>query len=152
MPDGELFVDPDGHYELVIGTDWVREPNNPLPGAEFWYAGDDRAAGVNISSGEDRRPISDEHLDEILPNEENAASQGLENYELIDRSIESGHQGQQLGVVHYQATVGGVDLHFLTVLGQGEDYGVIAVLTAEPERFDEMRAAVEPYLLTLQTQ
>ena len=53
-------------------------------------------------------------------------------------------------VVVYTGSLEGTPLEFLLVVTTSAGSGASAVLVSQPDRFDDVRAAVEPYLLTIQ--
>jgi hypothetical protein len=50
----------------------------------------------------------------------------------------------------YDGSLDGIDLRFLLVVTTSADSGATAAVVSQPDRFDEVRTSVEPYLLTLQ--
>lgn len=146
-PSGVEFDDPDGTYTMTIGAEWAAMSGALARGIETWAIGDatrEFQPNVNVLTQDAPGMDLDDYLEVSV-----RGMRGLD-LELSDHATVTTAEGE-LGMMVYSGPVPGVaaDLSFLAVFGVRDGTAVVATLSAPPDRFDTLRAAVEPYLLTL---
>jgi hypothetical protein len=146
--EGEAFTDPQGSYLLTVPGDWTRiAPRDPE--TEGWTVAPKRngfTPNVSIiAAGAPAATTVEQYMD--LSFDELAA---LPGFELHERGVVVGAEGQELGLLSYSVTPGAAPISFMSYTALRSDSAVIATLTAPPASFDKIRREVEPYLLTLQ--
>jgi hypothetical protein len=144
---GDTFTDPEGTFRMRISPGWERRPGD---GRERWYvrSGSDRFRdAVSISAEQVATTTS---LESFLSVAQDRARDGLTNYELISERRVTLASGGPGGLLVYEGDLNGVRLRVLTVVTLSANSAATATLVTQPERFDEVRAAVEPFLETLQ--
>jgi hypothetical protein len=149
--DGDAFTDPQGSYTLTLGPEWTDLPSTMVAEIETWAVAEGDSGftpnvNVNVLTQDAPDMDGDEYMDLTL--ESLASIDG----EVIDHAFVTGSSGRSLGLLEYVAQPPGVntDLHFIAVFDLQGATAVVATYTATPEQFDELRASVEPYLLTLE--
>ncbi len=145
---GENFTDANGLFRLRANPNWERRP-----------AGDGSEAKWYVRSGSDRfrdsvttraERIGSTGLDAFVSRSIARADAATIDYELVSQKKVTLASGGPGAVVVYDGSLDGTKLRFLMVVTTSADSGATAVLVSQPDRFDAVRAAVEPYLLTLQ--
>ena len=141
---GEVFVDPQGTYTMTIAPDWSEITDRPAPEVEAWRVAGEQdgfVANVNVLS----QQVDGLDLERYLE----LSAENIGDFEQTGSEIVTGANGNQLGVLEYQATDS--DIHYLGVVSVENDVAVVATLSAvDAEQLAELRPRVEPYLLTLQ--
>ena len=131
----ELFVDPEGSYEITIRPDWVPNHGSLAVGIESWAIGEAVSgftSNINILTQE--IPPGTE-IEEYLELSIVGAADIMPEFGLIRQGIEGSPTGQPL--------------RFLGVFGVRNSQAVVATLSALPEAFESLHVEVEPYFLTL---
>jgi hypothetical protein len=146
---GNSFTDPQGTYTMSIGPEWTDLPSTMVAEVETWAVGDPDAGftpNVNVLTQDAPGMDREEYM------ELSVASLESIDAELVEHAFVTGPNGGSLGLMEYIAQPPGVsgDLHFIAVFDLRDGTAIVATYTASLERFDELRAAVEPYLLTLE--
>ena len=145
---GENYTDPNGLFRVRANPNWERRP-----------AGDGSQAKWYVRSGSDRfrdsvttraERIGATTLDAYLSRSISRVESATVDYKLVSQKKVTLASGGPGAVVVYDGTLDGMPLRFLMVVTTSADSGATAALVSQPDRFDEVRAAVEPYLLTLQ--
>lgn len=145
---GTWFADPQGSYEMVQAGEWEANHGFIAAEIEFWIVGEIEngfAPNLNLLT----QVVGAITLDEYVQLSIDSAPFLLDDFELIDAGVVEGAFGHELGYMDYAGSAGGPVLRFLGYFFLDGDRAVIATLTAPPETFDELRAAVEPYMLTI---
>jgi hypothetical protein len=145
---GENYTDPNGLFRVRTNPTWERRP-----------AGDGSEAKWYVRSGSDRfrdsvttraERIGSTSLDAFISRSISRVDHATTDYELVSQKKVTLASGGPGAVVVYDGTLDGTKLRFLMVVTTSADSGATAVLVSQPDRFDDVRAAVEPFLLTLQ--
>ena len=147
--EGELFVDPEGSYEITIRPDWVPDHGSLAVGIELWAIGEAVSgftSNVNILTQEIPPGTG---IEDYLQLSIVGAADILPEFGLIRQGIVTGNDGQILAVWEYEGTPAGRPLRFLGVFGVRNSQAVVATLSAPPEVFESLHMEVEPYFLTL---
>jgi hypothetical protein len=152
------FSDPQGSYTIDIDPRWKATANVSRPEVESWYTNTGTVKfrdNVNIVTQE----IGEMDLDQYMQLVQDQARNTVPDYSLREFRIvtvsddsETGATSKvppQLGVFAYDGKSGGDDFGFLFVASVEHGRAVLATLTAGQDRFDRVRAQVEPYLMTL---
>lgn len=143
--DGTAFADPEGRYTMTVPADWDAMHEAAGAGTEFWVVGDiadDFAPNVNVLTEDVPGATLDEYIQFSLEN----APTVLDDFVLIESTTVTGPQGQELAVMDFT----GAGAHFLGITAMGAEGSVVVTLTSTPDRFEEIRDAVYPYMLTVQ--
>ena len=148
--DGELFVDPEGSYELVVMPQWVSSHGSFAVGMEVWAVEEPGPFTSNVNILTQVIP-SGTTLEDYLRLSIDSAEVMMSDFTLLDSGIVDGHEGQPLAVVTYEGSPTGERLRFLGVFAVRDSEAVVATLTTPPDRFNTFRSEIEPYLLTLRT-
>jgi hypothetical protein len=154
----EKFTDPQNAYTVDIDPRWKQTKNVSRPEVESWYTNTGTTKfrdNVNIVT----QQIGQMDLDQYMQLVQKQASDTVPDYDLREFRIitvsddsETGTTAKvppQLGVFAYDGKSGGDDFGFLFVASVENGRAVLATLTAGEDRFDRVRAQVEPYLMTL---
>lgn len=147
LADDGLFVDPQEEYAIELGPDWEQVPDF-MSGSEGFVVAppvDGFAPNVNVIVTRDAAGVDvAEYVELSIENMPNFVADG----EVIDSGV---LEGSDLGFIEYTAEFPGPGtLHFLAVTAIADDQAVTATFTSTPDRFEELRREVEPYLRTLQ--
>jgi hypothetical protein len=148
-PAGDEFRGPKGNYSLRVDPAWEHHGDTPIEGIETWLVAavrDEFGPNMNVIVENVRQVISFEeymqasvaNLPRVFPTARVTATRFI-----------TGALGQRLGVIEYEADPQGVPLKFVGVFSVRNTHVAVATLTAPTDRFAEIRAAVEPYMLTL---
>ena len=143
--DGATFTDPEGHYTLVVPTEWEARHGVAGEGVEVWLVGEPDATftpNVNVMT-EDVVGMS---LSDYLALSISNAPNVITDFELLSSDLITGAGGQELAVM--EST--GLGLQFLGVMGMGPDGPVIVTLSVPPDRFAAIKESAYPYMLTLE--
>jgi hypothetical protein len=152
--DAVRYDDPQGAYVVEIDPDWRVLPSSN-PEVESWYTGTGNAEfndNVIIATQE----IGDVDLDQYLQLVIDEAPKSVEDFALREFRVvtteadpDSDEAPTQLGVVAYEGRRGDETFGFFFVASVEDGSAVVATLTSAQDRFDDVRADVEPYLMTL---
>jgi hypothetical protein len=154
--DAVRFEDPQGAYTVEIDPGWRVLPS-VNPEVESWYTGTGNAEfndNVIIAT----QDIGDLDLDQYLQLVIDEAPNSVEDFALREFRVvtaeeesdsDSDEPPTQLGVVAYEGRRDNEEFGFFFVANVEDGSAVVATLTTAKERFDEVRADVEPYLMTL---
>jgi hypothetical protein len=145
---GETYTDPNGVFRVRVHPDWERRPSGTGSEAK-WYvrSGSDRFRDALTVRAERVGPTT---LDAYVSRAVARAESGITGYQLVSLRKVTLASGGPGAVVVYDGTLDGTPLRFLMVVTSSADSGATATLATQPDRFDEVRAAVEPFVLTLQ--
>ena len=152
-PDGptiggaEVFVDPEGTYSIEISPEWTEVSGATIDGVEAWRIGVGTAEfqdNVNVLT--QTTPGAD--LESYLE----ASIEQLGDLQLINSTVTTGANGNELGLVEYAGMVptAPIPVHALASVMVADGKAVVATLTADESTFAEARTVAEDYLLTLQ--
>lgn len=147
-PPGDVFVDPEGHYEMVVSDDWIASHGALAEGIEVWAvppAQNEFMTNVNVLT----QTIGDMTLDEYLALSVESVPRLMSDGEVIAARTLLGSRGSELAVMEYTGTQNSQALRFLGVFVVSDGRAVVATLTSLPDAYDQTRAEIEPYLLTL---
>lgn len=144
---GEEFVDPEGVYTMNVDPEWVSSPGG-LQGMEIWMVGQSTGDRSNLSllTAMDGGGDLSTYMDGLL----RGVGVSTDNVNEVGREVVEGAGGQELGLLEITGSQAGQPLHFLMAIIMESRTVVAATLTSTPETFHDVRAAVEPYLLTLE--
>ena len=151
--DGVRFDDPQGTYRIDIDPDWHAVTPVPASRVESWMV--DGAAGAQERIDIDTDTIGDLDLDEYLQLEIERAPEAIDDFKLREFRVvtidppDAKHVPTQLGVVAYEGTRAAAPVAYLLVSSVQAGRAVVAKLATTPDDFDDARAQVEPYLMTL---
>jgi hypothetical protein len=146
--NGELFTGPNDDYQLRVDPAWVEI--SPIEGIKAWQVAepaDGFTPNVNIVT--ENLPTSGFDVDEYGTEALKALETMLPGFELVEQDVVDGPDGE-LGVIDYTANQQGRDLHLLAIFGVRGRSAVVSTLTSPPDRFEAIRAAVEPFMLSLE--
>lgn len=145
--EGELFVDPEGAYELIVGSEWLPNHGSLAPGVEVWYIGELGAFTTNLNIISQPVPETmtlDDYIELSLEN-----SDIIPGFALIDQQVLPSRGDHRLAMLVYDGTLSDMELRFLGMIAVGGGNAVVATLTTRVDDFDGVRAEVEPYLRSL---
>ena len=143
---GTEFHDPQGRYAITVGADWSALPGVSAADIETWSIGAaGRAFAPNVNVLVQDTPGMD--LDDYLA----YSRTHMGDLDVVDHRVVTGSDGRELGLIEYAGEPPGssIPLHFLAITDVGDGTAVLATFTALPDDFADLRAAVEPYMLTL---
>jgi hypothetical protein len=145
---GENYTDPNGLFRVRVNPNWERRPAGSGSEAK-WYvrSGSDRFRD-SVTTRAER--IGSTTLDAYVSRAVARVEGATTDYELVSQKKITLASGGPGAVVVYDGTLDGTELRFLLVVTTSADSGATAALVSQPDRFDEVRQAVEPFLLTLQ--
>ena len=149
---GVSFVDPEGAYRMTIPDSWEARHGAIAEGIEVWLAGDVEdgfGPNVNVLTQATGGMTLDEYTETSIAN----APTFVKDFEVLDSRRESGPNGTDLAVLEYSGEAGtDRPLRFLAVWTVNDGQAVVATFTTTPERYEEQRGDVLPYMLTLEPQ
>jgi hypothetical protein len=145
---GETYTDANGMFRVRANTNWERRPAGNGSEAK-WYvrSGSDRFRD-SVTTRAER--VGSTTLDAYISRAVAQVEANTVDYELVSQKKVTLASGGPGAVVVFDGMLDGTELRFLLVLTTSAETGATAVLVSQPDRFDEVRTAVEPYLLTLQ--
>jgi len=151
-PAVESFVDPEGAYRITVPDSWEARHGAIAEGIEVWLAGaveDEFGPNVNVLTQASGGMTLDEYTESSIAN----APTFVKDFEVLDSRRETGPNGTELAVLEYSGEAGtDRPLRFLAVWTVNDGQAVVATFTTTPERYEEQRGDVLPYLLTLEPQ
>ena len=151
-PDGESYVDPEGAYRITIPDSWEARHGAIAEGIEVWLTDeveDGFGPNVNVLTQTTGDMTLDEYTEMSIAN----APSFVKDFEVQDSRRETGPNGTELAVLEYSGEAGADrPLRFLAVWTVANGQAVVATFTTTPERYEELRSDVLPYLLTLEPQ
>jgi hypothetical protein len=151
-PPGESYADPEGAYRITVPDSWEARHGAIAEGIEVWLAGeveDEFGPNVNVLTQASGNMTLDEYTETSIAN----APTFVKDFEVLDSRRETGPNGTELAVLEYSGEAGSDrPLRFLAVWTVNDGRAVVATFTTTPERYDEQRGDVLPYLLTLEPQ
>ncbi|MEZ5225736.1 MAG: hypothetical protein R2710_03420 [Acidimicrobiales bacterium] len=146
LPVDELFVDPDGTYQLRVPSTWQANHGLVVAEVELWLVEEPTAGGapnVNILTQQAPGLTLSEYRDASVGNAPAAGA----DFEVLSSELIDGANGQPLALMEYRAG----EQQYLGVFGMTDaGQAIVATLTAPADRYDELKAAVLPALLTLE--
>ena len=149
---GQDFEGPRHNYMLRVNSAWPHHADMPIQGIETWQvvdAANGFAPNMNVVVENLPSELSvDTYLHANTASVKNATAV-LAGATIIGEQVVNGAYGQQLGRMEYTASVQGHALHFIAIVAVHKKTGVVATFTSPDDRFAQIRALVEPYLLTL---
>jgi len=150
VDDEGLFVDPQEQYAIELDPEWEQGPD-VISGVESFLVAEPEGGfgpNLNVVAALDAPGVDEQgYVDAFIGN----IDQFAPGAEVLDSGVVEGSDGRELGFVEYLADFGGPeDLHFLAIVDVADGGSASATLTAPPDRFDAIRADVEPYMLTIQ--
>jgi hypothetical protein len=145
---GENYTDASGLFRVRTNPNWERRPAEGASEAK-WYvrSGSDRFRD-SVTARAER--IGSTNLDAYVSRSIARVEKATTDYELVSQKKVTLASGGPGAVVVYDGTLDGTELRFLLVVTTSADSGATVALVSQPDRFDDVRAAVEPFLLTLQ--
>jgi hypothetical protein len=141
-----VFTDPDGVWAPDISPEWSEATERVGPDIEAWLVGTGTEGfrdNVNVltqnAQGADLRTYLD------------LSSRSLGGLDLVASEVTTAPDGREIGLVEYSGVVPTAPEPVRAVASVivVDDRAVVATLTASRSTFDQARAEVEPYLLTL---
>jgi hypothetical protein len=141
-----VFVDPQGTYEVDIDPGWSAAHGLLVAEIEMWFvapARDGFRANVNILTQAAPGLTLSDYMDDTDRATEAAGGSVHEN------EVRRGSTGNDVGVTVYDTEQGGAELRHLATVIVNDEVAVVATLTALRGDFDDRRAEVEAYLLSL---
>ena len=148
----ESYVDPEGAYRITVPDSWEARHGAIAEGIEVWLAGeveDGFGPNVNVLTQTTGGMTLDEYTESSIAN----APTFVKDFEVLDSRRETGPNGTELAVLEYSGEAGtDRPLRFLAVWTVNDGQAVVATFTTTPERYEEQRDDVLPYLLTLEPQ
>lgn len=139
-----LFTDPDGTYTITIPDEWVAFTETG-PGIEAWVVSSGaEPAGVDIST----LRTTKESVDDFMQDEGNRQNPALEDLTYLNTEVVTTAQGE-VGIIEYTGIGRGTPLHLLGFVVIKGTTAIVATFTAPTAIFEEVRLAVEPFLMTL---
>jgi hypothetical protein len=151
-PPGESFDDPEEAYQITVPDSWEARHGAIAEGIGVWLAGeveDGFGPNVNVLTQTTGGMTLDEYTESSIAN----APTFVKDFEVLDSRRETGPNGTELAVLEYSGEAGtDRPLRFLAVWTVNDEQAVVATFTTTPERYEEQRDDVLPYLLTLEPQ
>jgi hypothetical protein len=151
-PAGESYADPEGAYRITIPDSWEARHGAIAQGIEVWLTDeveDGFGPNVNVLTQTTGNMTLDEYTEMSIANAPNFVT----DFEVQDSRRETGPNGTELAVLEYSGEAGADrPLRFLAVWTVNNGQAVVATFTTTPDRYDEQRSDVLPYLLTLEPQ
>jgi hypothetical protein len=144
---GTEFTGPNGAYTLRVESSWPHRSNVPFQGFEMWEL--PGATGANMNALVENLPVSlslQQYVDASKAN----LPKLLNGATIITSQIVKGAYGQQLGVIEYEASINGNHVRLVALASVKGKHAVVLTMAAGFDQFAQVRAAVDPYLLTLQ--
>jgi hypothetical protein len=148
------YRDPQGAYSLEVDPQW-RVPTSTAGGnVETWYTQTGTADfrdNVTIVA----QPVGEVDLDQYLQLVIDQAPKSVNDFKLREFRVvtiptESKTKvPKSLGVVAYEGRKGDQTYGFFFVASVEDGDAVVATLTTDQDRFNDVRAKVAPYLMTL---
>ena len=149
---GQSYVDPEGAYRITVPDSWEARHGAIAEGIEVWLSGeveDEFGPNVNVLTQTTGGMTLDEYTESSIAN----APTFVKDFEVLDSRRETGPNGTELAVLEYSGEAGtDRPLRFLAVWTVNDGQAVVATFTTTPERYEEQRDDVLPYLLTLEPQ
>jgi hypothetical protein len=150
------FRDPQGTYTLQIDPHWRATHNAASPDVESWFTGTgtvDFQDNVNILSQRVAEVDLDQYMQLVIDEAQKSVDKyALKEFRVVTTNPLTGTTSKtptQLGVIAYTGNRGGKSFGFFFVASIEHGDAVLATLTTAQDRFDKVRAKVEPYLMTL---
>ena len=141
-----------GGYRITVPDSWEARHGAIAEGIEVWLAGeveDGFGPNVNVLTQATGGMTLDEYTETSIAN----APTFVKDFEVLDSRRETGPNGTELAVLEYSGEAGtDRPLRFLAVWTVNDGQAVVATFTTTPERYEEQRDDVLPYLLTLEPQ
>ena len=129
---------------MEIGSGWL-DSSGAITGVTSWTVATATASGAPnvtlIVQPGAAQPLT-ASMDSALADPKKV----LPDFAVLTQKITKGAKGQDIGRLEYT----GFGYHFLAVVIESRAGAVVATFTVALDRFDALRAEVEPYLLTLQ--
>ncbi len=148
------FRDPQGAYSLEVDPLWHVPTSTAGANVETWYTQTGTADfrdNVTIVA----QPVGEVDLDQYLQLVIDQAPKSVDDFKLREFRVvtiptESKTEvPKSLGVVAYEGRKGDQAYGFFFVASVEDGKAVVATLTTDQDRFDDVRAKVAPYLMTL---
>ncbi len=145
---GETHTDPNGLFRVRFHPTWERRATDGGSEAR-WYvrSGSDRFRD-SVTTRAQR--FGSTSLDAYLSRTVATVDAATTDFHLVSQKKVTLASGGPGAVVVYDGVLDGTELRFLLIVTTSAGSGATATVVSQPDRFDEVRAAVEPYLLTLQ--
>jgi len=157
LPSATRFRDPQGAYSLEVDPQWQVPTSTAGANVETWYTQtgtEDFRDNVTIVS----QPVGEVDLDQYLQLVIDQAPKSVDDFKLREFRVVTipteakATVPKQLGVVAYEGRKGNQTFGFFFVASVEDGKAVVATLTTDQDRFDDVRAKVAPYLMTLRQE
>jgi hypothetical protein len=149
---GQQFTDRDGKYTLRVDGSWPHRSDSPIRGIETWeLPGAANGFTPNMNAVVENLP-SGISLEQYVDASKANLPRAIQGVTIISTTIKQGSSGQRLGFIEYTATPNGIALHLLAVCSVHDRTAAVVTVTSGEAQFAQARAAVDPYLLTLQAK
>ena len=151
------FRDPQGAYSLEVDPQWHVPTSTAGANVETWYTQTGTADfrdNVTIVA----QPVGEVDLDQYLQLVIDQAPKSVDNFKLREFRVVTiptdakATVPKSLGVVAYEGRKDDQAYGFFFVASVEDGKAVVATLTTDQDRFDEVRAKVAPYLMTLRQE
>jgi hypothetical protein len=151
------FRDPQGAYSLEVDPQWHVPTSTAGANVETWYTQTGTADfrdNVTIVA----QPVGEVDLDQYLQLVIDQAPKSVDNFKLREFRVVTiptdakATVPEQLGVVAYEGRKGDKTFGFFFVASVENGKAVVATLTTDQDRFDDARAEIAPYLMTLRQE
>ena len=148
------FRDPQGAYSLEVDPQWQVPTSTAGANIETWYTQTGTADfrdNVTIVA----QPVGEVDLDQYLQLVIDQAPKSVDNFKLREFRVVTiptdakATVPKSLGVVAYEGRKGDKTFGFFFVASVENGKAVVATLTTDQDRFDDVTAEVAPYLMTL---
>jgi hypothetical protein len=148
------FRDPQGAYSLEVDPQWQVPTSTAGANIETWYTQTGTADfrdNVTIVA----QPVGEVDLDQYLQLVIDQAPKSVDNFKLREFRVVTiptdakATVPKSLGVVAYEGRKGDKTFGFFFVASVENGKAVVATLTTDQDRFDDVKAEVAPYLMTL---
>jgi hypothetical protein len=149
---GQQFTDRDGKYTLRVDAAWPHHSDAPIRGIETWeLPGAANGFTPNMNAVVENLP-SGISLERYVDASKANLPRAIAGVTILSSTIKQGSSGQRLGFIEYTATPNGIALHLLAVCSVHGRTAAVVTVTSGEAQFAQARAAVDPYLLTLQAK
>ncbi len=151
------FRDPQGAYSLEVDPQWQAPTSAAGANVETWYTQTGTADfrdNVTIVA----QPVGEIDLDQYLQLVIDQAPKSVDGFKLREFRVVTipteakTEVPKSLGVVAYEGRKGDQAYGFFFVASVEDGKAVVATLTTDQDRFDEVRAKIAPYLMTIRQE
>jgi hypothetical protein len=148
-PVDGAFIDPEGLYLMRVDPGWTYQAGGFAEGIEFWFLGPPER-GLQPNLNVLTQVTGGLSLTQYIKLSIRGAPAFMADFELVERGKVAG-EFTELGVMRYTGSTAGTTrkLAFLAIFAVSGDRAIVATLTTPLKSFDDWRAEVEPYMLSL---